>query len=662
MPKKKKVLDNDLDNQLDNAMTAEEYDAEKVQADIDDTILKAEGSFAEKNGLRKATAKKQEKAKGNKIGKAEIKNALEVLQKYNSGKANRNARVRENEQWWKLRHWETMHNEKSKFVKPTSAWLFNSLMNKLADFSDNYPEANIRARTREDVDEAERIKNVLPMIIEANDYEQTYNETCLAKIKNGTGITGVFWNADKDDIDIKPIDVLSIIWEPGVKDIQASRNVFTVELVDNDVLKELYPDADFKDGGTIISAEYINEDNVDKTDKTAVIDWYYKRDGILHYCKFANDAVLFATENEPNEYPNGLYDDGNYPFVFDTLFKMEGTIAGFGFLDVCKSPQEYIDRLDQAIINNALLCAVPRYFIRKDASVNKDEFLDWNNALVECATLAEDDVRQIVVNQLGAEIFNARDGKINELKQTSGNSDVNTGVSSQGVTAASAISQLIETGSKGSRLAIKGTYRAFRQIIYMVIERMRQFYDTPRYVRITGDDGTEQFDLYDNSGLVQQEGINELTGETTYRLPQFDIEVAAQKANPYNKMSNNELALQFYQYQFFNPQNADATLSALEMMDFDHKEDVIAKVSENGTLYGMVMQMQQQMQFIQAENNELKMAANLAYGTNIPVDGIAPQIPPVGQQSAPRVSAPSDDRTGTQAEKARQRAAQAAEV
>ena len=191
---------------------------------------------------------------------------------------------------------------------------------------------------------------------------------------------------------------------------------------------------------------------------------------------------------------------------------------------------------------------------------------------------------------------------------------------------------------------------------------MRQFYDTPRYVRITGDDGTEQFDLYDNSGLVQQEGINELTGETTYRLPQFDIEVAAQKANPYNKMSNNELALQFYQYQFFNPQNADATLSALEMMDFDHKEDVIAKVSENGTLYGMVMQMQQQMQFIQAENNELKMAANLAYGTNIPVDGIAPQIPPVGQQSAPRVSAPSDDRTGTQAEKARQRAAQAAEV
>lgn len=593
--------------------TKKDYDEEEVNAAIEATINKAEGDFLTRNGAGEKPKEKKKKAKKNiVIGEEQVKNALEVLNKYKSGKANFDARVIDNEEWWKLRHWNKIRKDITKTIEPTSAWLFNSIMNKLADYSDNFPEPNIRARTQADVQEAERIKNMLPMILEYNDFEKTYMETSLAKIKHGTSITGVFWNSDKDDIDIKPIDALSIYWEPGVKDIQNSRNVFTVELVDNDLLTEQYPHLDLKKSGVFTTAKYLYEDNVDTTDKSAVVDWYYKRKGVLHYCKFVNNDVLVSTENEPDLYPNGLYDDGNYPFVIDTLFKMEGTIAGFGYLDVCRSPQEYIDKLDQAIIINALMCAVPRYFKRKNSSVNDAEFLDWNRTLVECSNLSEDDLRQIVVNQLGAEIFNAREGKIQELKQTSGNADVNTGTSSQGVTAASAISQLIETGSKGSRLTIKGTYRAFRQIVYMIIERMRQFYDEPRYVRIIDDDGTEQFDMYDNSGLVEQE-YQGLNGETVYRLPQFDIEVSAQKSSPYNKMNQNELALQFYQYQFFNPQNADATLAALDMMDFDHKEDIIARVSENGTLYEQLMQAMQQLQMLQQENQQLKVMADLAY-------------------------------------------------
>jgi hypothetical protein len=364
----------------------------------------------------------------------------------------------------------------------------------------------------------------------------------------------------------------------------------------------------------------------------------------------------------------------------DTLFKMEGTIAGFGYLDVCKSPQEYIDRLDQAIITNALLCAVPRYFFRKDATINKAEFLDWNNSLVECSNLNEDNVRQIVVNQLGSEIFTARDEKVNELKQTSGNADVNTGSSAYGVTAASAISQLIETGSKGSRLAIKGTYRACRQVWYLEIERMRQFYTEPRYVRVIGDDGTEQFDLYDNSGLVMQQE-QRLDGSVSYRMPQFDIEVSAQKSSPYNKMSQNELALQFYQYQFFNPQNADATLAALDMMDFDHKDDIIAKVKENGTLYDMVMQMQQQVAMLSDENFKLKAACDAKLGTNLlggasAGGGIPMQTPqdsvPTGGTPSPEDtqralgkrsnSLNSGDGSNSMAEQLRRRAADATEV
>jgi hypothetical protein len=170
----------------------------------------------------------------------------------------------------------------------------------------------------------------------------------------------------------------------------------------------------------------------------------------------------------------------------------------------------------------------------------------------------------------------------------------------------------------------------------MMIERMRQFYDEPRYVRIINEDGTEEFDTYNNSGLVPQQQTSVVTGETYNRVPQFDIEVSAQKSSPYNKMNQNELALQFYQYGFFAPQNADATLAALDMMDFDHKEDVMSKVKENGTLYDILMQMQQQMAQLQAESEKLKVMTDLAYGTNL-----------TGNNNQQPTDIPQDESTGS---------------
>lgn len=585
-----------------------EYNQSEIDADIQDTINQAEGTFLQRNQISFDTAAGDKVIAGERtevITTESIKKAVETLKKYKDAKIHFEQRVVENEQWWKMRHWQSLNDNTGNAIKPTSAWLFNSIMNKLADYSDNFPEPNIRARMADDVQEADRLKNAIPMILEANDYEATYMETSLAKIKNGTSITGVFWNSTKDDIDIKNIDVLSIFWEPGVKDIQASQNVFIVELVDNDLLKKMYPELDFSADDTIGMTKYLYEDNIDTSTKTAVIDWYYKKHGNLHYVKFANETIITASENEPEIYPDGFYEDGEYPFVVDTLFKMEGSIAGFGYLDVCKSPQEYIDRLDQAIITNALLRARPRYFKRNDSSINDDEFLDWTKPFVITSSgLGEDDIRKIEVPSIDGNVFSARDGKIQELKQTSGNSDVNTGTSASGVTAASAISQLIETGSKGSRHTIKGTYRAYRKIIYKVIERMRQFYTEPRYVRILGDDGTESFDTYDNSGLTAQKYESAVSGDVISRLPMFDIEVSAQKASPYNKMSQNELALQFYQYGFFNPNNTDMTLACLNMMDFDHKSDVIRQVQQNGTMMDMINMLQQ-------ENEKLKVLCDL---------------------------------------------------
>lgn len=609
---------NPIDEKSNKVLKETEQQADKPMNKAD--------SFNQANGLEVHESGKDVGKRLKVIGVEEIIKARETLQKYKQQKQSLESRVVNNEEWWKIHNWEQIkkkdaakadrENPNGIETPSSSAWLFNSITNKIADFSDNYPEANIRARTGGDVPEAERLKNVIPMILKRNKFYKTYIADISEKSKSGTGITYVGWNPKKDgigDVEIQNINILSIFWQGGITNIQKSRNVFTVELVDTDLLKKQYPSEaeNITSDGEVDLKQYLYEDYIDTTDKSLVIDWWYKKDGKLHYCKFVNNVVLFATENEPDEYPNGYYDDGNYPFVFDVMFPMQGTIAGFGFIDVGKQPQEYIDKMDAGILQNVLMNSTPRYFERQDSEINEEEFLDWTQPFVKTNTnLGQDDLREINVKGLDSAVFTQRDSKINEIKETTANRDVSTGGTTSGVTAASAISALIETGSKVSRMAIKGTYDAFENIIYLIIERMRQFYDLPRYVRITGDDGTDDFDIYDNSNLKLQERQT-LQGDTAQYLPEFDIEVAAQKASPYSKAAQNELALQLYSAGFFNPQNTDQSLACLNIMDFDHKSDVINQIKKNGTLLDALQQAQMQLQQLQQENEKLKVMCDL---------------------------------------------------
>ena len=315
------------------------------------------------------------------IGKEAIEKATQILQKYKEGKANLERRIIDNEQWYKLRHWESLRRKKDAQVQPVSGWLFNCIANKHADAMDNFPRPNILPREEGDKGDAEMLSSIIPVILEQNDFEETYDAVTLYKLKSGTGVYGVFWDSSKlnglGDIAIEKVDIIQLFWEPGVTEIQDSMNMFHVELVDNEVLIGRYPQLQNKlSTPTIDVAKYIYDDSVDTTEKSAVIDWYYKKPNsqgkqILHYCKYVNDQVLFATENEEQYADRGFYDHGLYPFFFDPLFRVEGTPAGFGYIDVGKSAQEYIDRGNQAILENMLANSRPRHFIRSDGSVNE---------------------------------------------------------------------------------------------------------------------------------------------------------------------------------------------------------------------------------------------------------------------------------------------------
>ena len=560
------------------------------------------------------------KALAQVIGREQIQAAQLTLQKYKEGKANLETRIVENEQWFKLRHWECMRKEKTNQVEPSSGWLFNSIANKHADAMDNFPSPNVLPREEGDKGEAEMLSSILPVILEQNDFEETYDNVWDYKLKAGTGIYGVFWDKEKmnglGDISIKKVDIINLFWESGITDIQMSRNLFHVELADNDMLLGAYPQLEGKlSNSTMDISKYIYDDSVDTNNKSAVVDWYYKkRQGnkiVLHYCKYVNDVVLFATENEPEFAERGWYDHGLYPFVFDPLFSVEGTPCGFSYIDVGKSAQEYIDRGNQAVMQNMLANAKPRHFIRGDGSVNEEEYADLTKDFIHVdGNLGQDSIMPVQGKPLNDIYVTVLMNKVDELKEVTGNRDISTGGTTSGVTAASAIAAMQEAGSKLSRDNNKASYRAFRKVCLMVIELIRQFYDIPRCFRIMGENGAARFVEYSNAGISPQFQGVEMGVDMGYRVPLFDIEITAQKQSPYSKMSQNELALQFFGAGFFNPQIADQALACLDMMDFDRKEFIMQKISQNGGMYQQMLMMQQQMLM-------MAQALDQAKGTNM---------------------------------------------
>lgn len=571
------------------------------------------------------------RALANPIGKEAIHKATVILQKYKEGKANLERRIIDNEQWYKLRHWECMRGKENQ-VQPTSGWLFNCIANKLADAMDNFPSPNVLPREEGDKGEAEMLTSILPVILDMNDFEKTYSDVWNYKLKSGTGVYGVYWDSSKlnglGDITIKKIDLINLFWESGITDIQKSRNVFHVEMCDNDILVSQYPQLNGKLGtSTIDIAKYVYDDSVDTTDKSVVVDWYYKKfdsrgKQILHYCKFVNDEVLFATENQPEFSERGFYDHGKYPFIFDPLFSVEGTPTGFGYIDVGKSAQEYIDRGNQAIMQNMLSNARPRHFIRNDGSVNEEEYADMSKDFIHVdGNLGQDSILPVQGKPLNDIYVAVVNNKIDELKETTGNRDISTGGTTSGVTAASAIAAMQEASSKLSRCSNKASYRVFREICLMCIELIRQFYDMPRCFRIIGENGVARFVQYSNQGIVPQMQGMDFGIDMGVRISLFDIEVTAQKQSPYSKMAQNELALQLYNAGFFNPTNADQALACLDMMDFDRKEFIMQKIAQNGGMMQQMMMLAQMADNAMGTGGELAAGIAQQYGMNIPEAG-----------------------------------------
>lgn len=562
------------------------------------------------------------------IGQNEIKKFMKILQTYKSGKVNTDKRIIASENWWKLRNTQEEKKEteigKDGGFTSKSAWLHNLIVSKHADAMESFPEPNMLPREEQDKGEAELLKAVIPCILEHNDFEQTYSDCNWQKMKTGTAVYKVVWDKNMlnglGDIRVEKVNLLNIYWQPGITDIQRSRYFFQTEMVEKEVLMQKYPELEnnLKSTGAF-SSRFLYDDPVSTADYATVIEVYYHKNHngrrVLHYCKFVGDHVLFATENEtegsvgidgrvkPPMAVAGLYDHGKFPYVLDPLFPIEGSPCGYGFVDLEKNPQTEIDIMKTSFVKNAMVGSIPRFFAQDNSNVRVEDFLDLSKPIVSVAgTVDEASLRRIEHTSLDGNYLNLLQQDINELRETSGNTETSAGTTNSGVTAAAAIAALQEASGKGSRDSTKSAYRAFAKIVDFCIELIRQFYDMPRHFRIAGEYGVHKYIQYTNAGLKPQQQ-SFLGKDMGMRKPVFDIIVTSQKKNVFTTVSQNELALQLFKLGFFNPQLTDQAIMCLGMMEFEGKDEIMQKISQNGLLWQKLQQYMQMAMTMSAVAN-----------------------------------------------------------
>ena len=559
-----------------------------------------------------------------KIKDIDVTKYIDAFTEYRAAREAFDMKIIENENWFRQEYWQYLI-DKTDGDEPTSGTLLNAILNKHADLMDNQPAPVFMAREKNDEVEAERLTKVVPVIMQNANWDDVYDKYCMYKIKQGIGCLSVTWDDTLEnglgDIVINYLDILRIYWEPNCTNIQDSRYVFVTSLIDTDILKEQYPDkltesAETYGGQDAVQIKtYEGQDQTILANKTLVIDCYERtiaEDGrqIVHLTKMANDVVLESSITNTETAQTGIYAHGRYPFIIDQYISLEGTLEGMGLIDVNKNNQGYVDKLDTLSLNNAIVASKQRWLTKEDGGVNPDDITDLSKDVIVSSTVVDESaIRPIQAQALPDIVTKIRQDKILEMKELSGNRDFNQGGTTGGVTAFGAIAALQEAGNKTTRDLVKSNYRSFKKLVTLVVELVREFYSDDRQFRIIGEDNNPEYITFNNQNMINQitnmdeaylldaEGnqIPNPEWEPEYRKPVYDIEIIAQKENPFNTISHNQMMLELFQMGVFSPEAAIPATLLLDNMIFDGKEKLLLKVKENGEMYNQMLQMQQQM-------------------------------------------------------------------
>ena len=500
-------------------------------------------------------------------------------------------RLDENTKIYDGDHWSTfgMDNPENQLLpRPSIPTITSAIENLKADYNDEFPEAVIE---KESV-HSERLAKILTTIIREEldicGFEQAFDDKVHELLQDGWGCWEVGYDPDMNEglggSYIRYVMNKNFMCDPHVRDIQDGRACFKIDAKPKYWFKQHYPDKyAFMTGDD--GEKDVNHAN--KTDRTRPSDdktlmllecWVrlYNADTRRHEIHFVKVAGHQLLENSAEEYPDGYYAHGMYPFIVTALFPQRGTALGIGLVDIFKDAQRYSDKALQIVLTNLYRASKGRLLIDKNYLDNVNDALDFTKDVIYMKGNLQNAYAWQQPQPLPNTAFTSIDFLTGTIKNESGTNDQSRGQTGAGVTAASAITALQTAATKRSRMGAQRLQFSFRRAINMLLAVLREKSIVPRTIEITMDGKAESVS-FDRKWYDEQ--MKKSDGTTVVPF----IKVKSARQTRYNIMAHNELVLQMMQVT----QGQTDPVIMLEAFESDNKEailDTIRKAQHEGML------------------------------------------------------------------------------
>ena len=522
-------------------------------------------------------------------------------------------RLTANEKMYHGDHWSDTGSGSNE-PQPVMPIIFSTVENIQADLMDEYPEAVVTPESSND----EKIGKILTRVVaqnhEACDYLYEYNDLIHDLLVGGYMVQEVGWDPNLNygfgGAYIRCVSNKNIMFDPLCANIQDGRAVFKIERLPTSWFRQHYPDyaEHFSGGSDLVPDDHFSfgtEVESKETNYMILLEaWIRTYDAenhkySVHMLQIAGGQLL---ENSYIEKPEGYFMHGMYPFVCTPLYKIKGSPFGYGIVDMFKNPQQYSDKINQILLKNALTAGTNRILVQK-GSADLDEIRDFSKQIIEVSNIGG--ITWFQDRPLPAFLMNYMINMQNSIKEESGSNDFSRGNTTGGVTAASAITALMDASSKRSRKEAQVIHNGFAQAVRMELEVEREFETETRTVEITVMGEKQSLSVHEGFFKDVQNGYDKLPVE-------FRVSIKPARESRFTKLSNNELILQImtmYQGRTINP----AIL--MEAMDFEGKDIVLEKLKASQqqsieALQGQLAEAQGQNQMLAEENASMSNAVN----------------------------------------------------
>lgn len=511
-------------------------------------------------------------------------------------------------------------NERSMTSAP-SMTLNSCIDNIIADQNDNIPEAVMVPEREETNGTADEMSDVVGFVLYQANWPSVYQRIMEDSVVTGTGIAQVFWDEDMMDgegmanvLCWHPEDFYP---DPMYEDIQDGRGIFKATQTTVAWVEEHFPHA----------AGYVHGDDIRPDDdirsvleapegdqNVTLLEFWYKRYDAaarryrVHMAQFAGGALLYSTElgfgfgegESENEYEQGVYAHGKYPFVMFKYRDVWREPFGTGLVHDYSETQHMIDRCLKYIDDNARESSIQRHFIRRGSGINPEDIADYNNRIIEWDGADIREVLQTVqANPLNGQVYQIMQYMVDNMKQDSGQNQFSRGEGGMGVTAASAISQLVAQGGKITRWHVEQYKNAFREMIEQLVWVVSEYMDPERKLLIVG--GWE-------SGMGMQGKPISLRAPKAegdaLRKPGYSVRVQAQKHSPIWSERFNELLMKAAEIAAQSGAAIPPETLIGTLQGFPDKGRIVRVLEESSTMHAQMQQMQAQIEQLTMQNKK----------------------------------------------------------